>query len=90
MFTVLIAKGYASAGYAYDKAGNISDTWYYDENGKPVIVGNAAHLVRVFDENKNIISESYFGRADEPVLAAGGYHTVKSTYDDEKHKLSDA
>lgn len=81
--------GYSKIIYAYDEDGNVSNTWYYDENGDSVVVGNAAHLVREFDENKNIISEAYFGTNDEAVLAADGYHCVKSEFDDEKHKLSD-
>ena len=31
---------------------------------------------------------SYFGTEDEAILAKDGYHTVKSTYDEEKHLLS--
>ena len=58
-----------------------------DEN--PVLTTRGiAGLDNTYDSIGNVLSESYVGTDGGPVSLADGYHTVRYTYDDEKHRLT--
>ena len=80
---VAVSTGQYGALNEYEE-GNISQTTYLDENGKPMVSEDGCAIVRyTYDKNGSKNSEHYFDTENKPIsLALGQYGTIYEYHND--------
>jgi serine/threonine protein kinase len=74
--------------YAYGADGRQESSTFYDAAGKPATaLGGAARTSLRYDESGGIVSQTYFGTDDQPIVASIGCHVLALSYDD-RHRLA--
>jgi YD repeat-containing protein len=65
----------------YDPYGNVTETRYYDTDGRPCLHKDGNHGYSAeFDQRGNELLRTWFGIDDKPIALADGYATVRVHY----------
>lgn len=84
------ALGYAISRAVYDKAGNILELTYFDQNDQPMNIPEGYHKVaRQYNKMGKKTQEAYYDKNLKPVLVNGA-HMWKYTYDERGNTLTEA
>lgn len=74
--------------FGYDEWGNVNYEATSDGHGNLYVDPTSGYAVirKEYDSKGDILSESYYGKEEKPIIVASlGYHMIKNKYDDRSH-----
>ena len=81
--------GFSIQRRVFDKAGNVLETTYFDQNDQPMNIAEGYHKEETqYNKAGRVTQEAYFDKNLNPVIVNGA-HLKKFTYDEHGNKLTE-